>query len=157
MGGNIGIPILALAPPAQERVHVVECSSFQIALAPSLNPSAGVLLNITPDHLDRHGTMENYAAIKAKLVENADLAVIGIDDDVTSGIAGEFLKAGRKTVCVSVTKPAIEDDIVLEGDCLMRRGRPLDTDCRPCRNCLVARQHNGQNAAAAIARRAARV
>ena len=68
VGGNIGTPVLALAPPAQERVHVVECSSFQIDLAPSLNPSAGVLLNVTPDHLDRHGTMENYAAIKARLV-----------------------------------------------------------------------------------------
>ncbi len=80
MGGNIGTPILALEPPAADRFHVIECSSFQIDLAPSLAPSIGVLLNITPDHLDRHGTMENYAAIKERLVEAADLAVVGIDD-----------------------------------------------------------------------------
>jgi UDP-N-acetylmuramoylalanine--D-glutamate ligase len=152
IGGNIGIPILALAPPSQERVHVVECSSFQIALAPSLNPSVGVLLNITPDHLDRHGTIENYAAIKAKLVENADLAVIGIDDDLTSGISGELMKAGRKTVCVSVTKTAIEDGIVLDGACLMRRGGGRSTRIAGLAGIASLRgQHNGQNAAAAIA------
>jgi UDP-N-acetylmuramoylalanine--D-glutamate ligase len=152
IGGNIGIPVLALAPPSQERVHVVECSSFQIALAPSLNPSVGVLLNITPDHLDRHGTMENYAAIKAKLVENADLAVIGIDDDLTSGIAGERMKAGRKTVCVSVTKTAIEDGIVLDGEDLMRRGGGRSTRIAGLAGIASLRgRHNGQNAAAAIA------
>ena len=62
MGGNIGVGVLALPPPAKERVHVLELSSFQIDLTPTLNPTVGVLLNITPDHLDRHGTMENYAA-----------------------------------------------------------------------------------------------
>ena len=69
VGGNIGTPILSLSPPsACDRVHVIECSSFQIDLAPSLDPSVGVLLNVTPDHLDRHGTMENYAAVKERLV-----------------------------------------------------------------------------------------
>ncbi len=151
IGGNIGTPILALAR-RRERVHVVECSSFQIALAPSLNPSVAVLLNITPDHLDRHGTMENYAAIKAKLVENADLAVIEIDDNLTSGIAGDRMKAGRKTVCVSVTKTAIEDGIVLDGDCLMRRGGGRSTRIAGLAGIASLRgQHNGQNAAAAVA------
>jgi UDP-N-acetylmuramoylalanine--D-glutamate ligase len=112
----------------------------------------GVLLNITPDHLDRHGTMENYAAIKAKLVENADLAVIGIDDDLTSGIAGDRMKAGRETICVSVTKTAIEDGIVLDGDCLMRRGGGRSTRIAGLAGIASLRgQHNGQNAAAAVA------
>ena len=152
VGGNIGTPILALAPPAQTRVHVVECSSFQIALSPSLNPSVGVLLNITPDHLDRHGTMENYAAIKARLVENADLAVIGIDDGVTSGIAVERIKVGRKTVSVSVTKTAIEDGIVLDGEDLMRRSGGRSTRIAGLAGIASLRgAHNGQNAAAAVA------
>ena len=68
LGGNIGTPILDLPPPAPNRVHVVECSSFQIDLAPSIDPSVGLLINITPDHLDRHGTLEAYAAIKERLV-----------------------------------------------------------------------------------------
>jgi UDP-N-acetylmuramoylalanine--D-glutamate ligase len=152
IGGNIGTPILALAPPAQERVHVIECSSFQIALSPSLNPSVGVLLNIRPDHLDRHGTMENYAAIKARLVANADLAVIGIDDGVTRSVAGECLKAGRKTICVSVTKTGIEDGIVLDGDCLMRRNGGRSTRIAGLAGIASLRgAHNGQNAAAAVA------
>ena len=58
LGGNIGTAILSLEPPRTGRYHVIECSSFQIDLAPSLNPSIGVLLNVTPDHLDRHGTLE---------------------------------------------------------------------------------------------------
>ncbi|MBV9739551.1 MAG: UDP-N-acetylmuramoyl-L-alanine--D-glutamate ligase [Hyphomicrobiales bacterium] len=86
MGGNIGTPILALAPPAPERIHVIECSSFQIDLAPSLAPTLGVLLNITPDHLDRHGTMENYAAIKARLVARAEYALINFADEPSRAI-----------------------------------------------------------------------
>src|SRR5690606_32823796 len=78
-GGNIGTPVLALEPFAAGRAYVVECSSFQIDLAPSLAPSVGILLNITPDHLDRHGTMANYAAIKERLVAGSGLAVIGVD------------------------------------------------------------------------------
>ena len=86
MGGNIGTPILALEPPAEGRFHVVECSSFQIDLAPSLAPSIGVLLNITPDHLDRHGTMENYAAIKERLVARAGIAIVGLGDAPSAAI-----------------------------------------------------------------------
>ncbi|MGY2050970.1 UDP-N-acetylmuramoyl-L-alanine--D-glutamate ligase [Methylobacterium sp. JK268] len=95
MGGNIGTALLSLAPPSRERVHVVEMSSFQIDLTPTLAPSIGVLLNVTPDHLDRHGTMAHYAAIKERLVARADHAVIGVDDDYTRAIAGR--RAGPLT------------------------------------------------------------
>src|SRR5437870_11153713 len=64
-GGNIGVAILSLDPPAPGRAHVIECSSYQIDLAPSLDPSVGILLNVSPDHLDRHGAIGRYAAIKA--------------------------------------------------------------------------------------------
>lgn len=86
MGGNIGTPILALDPPSEERVHVVEVSSFQIDLAPSLDPTIGCLLNITPDHLDRHGTLDAYAGIKERLVAGARTALVGVDDDLTNAI-----------------------------------------------------------------------
>ena len=153
VGGNIGTPVLALAPPAQERVHVVECSSFQIDLAPSLDPSAGVLLNVTPDHLDRHGTMENYAAIKARLVAKADLAVIAIDDDISRAIADEAIKAGKPTIRVSVTTTAIEDEaIVLDGRRLLRLVSGRATPVADLSGIASLRgKHNGQNAAAAVA------
>jgi UDP-N-acetylmuramoylalanine--D-glutamate ligase len=59
MGGNIGTPILALEPFAAGRTYVIEVSSYQVDLAPALKPTIGVLLNVSEDHLDRHGTMDN--------------------------------------------------------------------------------------------------
>jgi UDP-N-acetylmuramoylalanine--D-glutamate ligase len=100
MGGNIGIPILSLAPPDLDRVHVVEMSSFQIDLTPSLRPSIGVLLNISPDHLDRHGTMERYAVIKERVVANADHPIIGEDDDWCRQIAEKLRLTQRSWVDV---------------------------------------------------------
>src|SRR5918995_1497252 len=101
MGGNIGTAILSLEPPAADRVHVVEMSSFQIDLTPSLRPTVGVLLNISPDHLDRHGTMEEYAAIKERLVAGAADAVVGIDDEASAAVAKRRLDAGAVIRMVS--------------------------------------------------------
>jgi UDP-N-acetylmuramoylalanine--D-glutamate ligase len=152
VGGNIGTPILALEKPARERVHVVECSSFQIDLARSLNPSAGVLLNVTPDHLDRHGTIENYAAIKARLVEKADLAVVGIDDDISRAIADELIKSGKRVIRVSVNNAPVEDGIVLSGTCLQRYSGGRSAPVADLTGIASLRgKHNGQNAAAAVA------
>src|SRR5262244_614899 len=83
MGGNIGTAILSLAPPDAARTHVIECSSYQIDLAPTLDPSVGILLNVTEDHLDRHGTLAHYAEVKERLVAGVQengMAVIGVDD-----------------------------------------------------------------------------
>ena len=86
MGGNIGVPVLALDSFAPGRVYVLEVSSYQIDLAPSINPSVGILINISPDHLDRHGTLENYAAIKERLVANSEVSLIGVDDEMSDAI-----------------------------------------------------------------------
>lgn len=80
LGGNIGTPILDLEPPSLYCVHVIEVSSFQIDLCPSLNPSVGILLNLTPDHIDRHGSFESYAAVKERLIEFSEVALVGVDD-----------------------------------------------------------------------------
>jgi UDP-N-acetylmuramoylalanine--D-glutamate ligase len=94
MGGNIGVPVLALDPPARDRFHVLELSSFQIDLTPNLAPTVGVLLNLTPDHLDRHGTMQSYAAVKERLVSAATIAGIGIDDDYAMAILKRKVATG---------------------------------------------------------------
>ncbi len=100
MGGNIGRAVLDLDPISGEpeevanQIYVVECSSYQIDLAPTLNPHVGVLLNLTPDHLERHGTMDNYCSIKERLVGNSDLAVIGVDDTYCLEIAQRLEDAG---------------------------------------------------------------
>lgn len=98
MGGNIGRPILDLEPLTGERFYVIEMSSFQIDLTPSVNPTVGVLLNITPDHLDRHGpaddlhlAMKNYAAIKERLLLGAKLAVIGADTGLSTNTVCDLI------------------------------------------------------------------
>lgn len=83
---------------------MVECSSYQIDLAPSLNPTAGILLNLTPDHLDRHGSMENYAAIKERLVAASDTAIIGVDDPYCEAIADRLYRGGVNVVRISKEK-----------------------------------------------------
>ena len=98
LGGNIGTAILALAPPAPNRIHVVEMSSFQIELTPTLAPTVGILLNISPDHLDRHGSIERYAQLKARVVEGAEHPIVGDDDDWCQDISERLRLANRSWV-----------------------------------------------------------
>ncbi len=151
MGGNIGTPILRLPSPAPGRVHVVECSSFQIDLAPTLAPSVGVLMNLTPDHLDRHGTMVNYAAIKARLVAGADLAVVSMDDPDSAAIAARLAAAGRRIKAISVAGHPIANGVTLEGTVLTRHRAGAATPVADLAGIPTLRgAHNAQNAAAAV-------
>ena len=107
-GGNIGNAILSLEPPRPGHAHVVECSSYQIDLTPSLDPTVGILLNISPDHLDRHGSLAHYAAIKARLlagVEPGGTAIIGVDDPWCRQIADEIEATGARLERVTVGRP----------------------------------------------------
>lgn len=146
MGGNIGTAILSLAPPSPDRIHVIELSSFQIDLTPSLDPSVGVLLNVTPDHLDRHGTLDLYAGIKARLIAGSDLAVVGIDDAPSRAIA-ESVTGALVRVHVGAASPegglAARDGAVFEAD----GARIADLDGIG----TLRGAHNWQNAAVAIA------
>lgn len=108
MGGNIGVPILSLEPPAADRFHVVEMSSYQIDLTPMLAPSVGVLLNVSPDHIDRHGTFENYAAIKARLPAQAKTAVVGVDDATVAGIAKDLVEASPNTTLIATRSKLVD-------------------------------------------------
>ena len=99
MGGNIGLPILAQDPLPEGGVYVLELSSYQIDLTQSLNCDVAVLLNITPDHLDRYESFEAYAASKARLFEmqletERHAAVIAEDDDQTRAIASVLGEKG---------------------------------------------------------------
>ncbi len=151
MGGNIGVPVLALEPFAPGRVYVLEVSSYQIDLAPSLKATVGILLNVTEDHLDRHGTMENYAAIKERLVAGADIAVIGVDDDWTRAAAERIERAGKNVVRVSVVTP-LRDGFYAEGSRIMRAASgKAETVADLAGIGSLRGAHNAQNAACAIA------
>ncbi|MBB4039287.1 UDP-N-acetylmuramoylalanine--D-glutamate ligase [Microvirga flocculans] len=151
MGGNIGTAILSLEPPSDNRIHVIECSSFQIDLAPSLAPSIGVHLNLSPDHLDRHGTMELYAAIKERLVAKADFAVIGIDDPMSRAIAVACESRGVNVARISV-EPLGAKGVFADGETLVE---VTASDAAPVANLSgigsLRGAHNAQNAAAAVA------
>ena len=95
VGGNIGKAVFLLRQPVKDRVYVLELSSFQIDLMPGLRPDVGILTNLTPDHLDRHGTMENYAAVKARMFARqgaGDTALCGVDDAWCATIADSIAR-----------------------------------------------------------------
>jgi len=154
MGGNIGVPVLDLVPFAPGRVYVLEVSSYQIDLAPSLHPTVGILTNVTEDHLDRHGSMENYAAIKALLpasVEQGGTAVIGVDDRWTREAAARIERAGKTVVRVSVESP-VRDGFYAEGTRIVRStGGKAYPAAQLAGIGSLRGTHNAQNAACAIA------
>ncbi|MCB1485986.1 MAG: UDP-N-acetylmuramoyl-L-alanine--D-glutamate ligase [Bauldia sp.] len=151
VGGNIGTPILKLDPPRTGRYHVIEVSSFQIDLAPGINPSLGVLLNVTPDHLDRHGTMERYAGIKERLVAAAKTAVIAVDDKITQAIADRLEQAGRRIVRVSTRLP-LASGFYAEGSVIYEAENGAATEVVRLDGVSSLRGlHNAQNAAVAVA------
>ncbi len=179
MGGNIGVPILSLEPALSvapsvahqqlARVHVIEMSSFQIDLTPSLDPSIGVLLNISADHLDRHGpsddpalAMKNYAAIKARLVFSADSSVIGMEDgfphegDLCEPIFHALEHSSRLDMAFVRGKVGFAEMVYCEGRRLRRlHGLPTNggyeevlVDLDKVRT--LRGSHNAENAAAAF-------
>jgi len=154
MGGNIGVPVLALEPFMQNRVYVLEVSSYQIDLAPSLRATVGILLNVTEDHLDRHGTIENYAALKTLLpasVEKGGTAVIAVDDRWTRSAADRIERAGHKVVRVSTTGP-LRDGYFAEGTRIMRADNGKAHPAVQLAGIGSLRGlHNAQNAACAVA------
>ncbi len=111
--------MLTLDPPAANRFYVVECSSYQIDLAPSINPSAGILLNLTPDHLDRHGTMQHYADVKERLVAGSKNAIVGVDDSYCSQIADRIERAGVAVTRIS-RRLALQDGIYADGSRILK-------------------------------------
>jgi UDP-N-acetylmuramoylalanine--D-glutamate ligase len=155
VGGNLGTPILELQPPARSRTHVIECSSFQIDLAPTLDASVGVLINLSPDHLDRHGTMREYAAVKERLItgiERGGTAVIGVDDEFCEKIADDAERAGMKIVRVSVKRKFFNNGIFFDGENVLEIQNGKQAASIPLRGITSLRGlHNGQNAAAAYA------
>jgi UDP-N-acetylmuramoylalanine--D-glutamate ligase len=150
MGGNIGTNILDLAPPAANSVHVIEMSSFQIDLTPSLAPTIGVQMNVTADHLDRHGTMEAYAAIKERMVASAEIAVCGVDDGWSKAMADRRAATGRALTRFSTGR--LISGVSARGGVVARIAGGEEFEIARLSGAASLRgQHNAQNAAAAAA------
>jgi UDP-N-acetylmuramoylalanine--D-glutamate ligase len=154
MGGNIGTAILSLEPPRKGRVHVIEMSSYQIDLTPSLDPTVGILLNLSEDHIDRHGTMAHYAEVKERLVAGVQpqgTAIVGVDDGFCRNIADRLERAGKRVVRVSVRYP-LPDGIYVEHETILRAAGAARSEIARIGGIGSLRGlHNAQNAACAAA------
>jgi UDP-N-acetylmuramoylalanine--D-glutamate ligase len=153
LGGNIGRAVLDLPPFTADPIYVLELSTFQIDLTPSLAPDAAALINITPDHLDRHGTVEAYAAIKARVFDHlpaGGTAVSGVDDAYSCAIANRL--RGPYAVKRIAVGHAVEtgvwakDGMLTEVESGVERGRVSLDGIGSLRGA-----HNWQNAAVAYA------
>ena len=153
VGGNLGEPALDLLSPAgaaasvePTQLYVLELSSFQLDATRSLDLKAAVVLNVTPDHLDRYATVEEYAASKARIFERSETAVINLDDPLVVAMP----RAGQKIVGFSL-RAAIGADYAIamhEGQWwLTRRGEPL----MAVASMKIKGLHNAANALASLA------
>src|SRR6185437_1970148 len=154
IGGNIGLPVLSLAPLGQGGIYVLEMSSYQLELTNSLVFEVALLLNITPDHLDRHGGMDGYIASKKRIFAGQtarQAAVVGVDDDICKTIADKLGASGHRVVPISAEHIA-PGGVYVAGTNLIddiggQQAAVLDLATLP----RLPGRHNWQNAAAAFA------
>ncbi|HEV8013925.1 MAG TPA: UDP-N-acetylmuramoyl-L-alanine--D-glutamate ligase [Stellaceae bacterium] len=154
VGGNLGVPALSLAPLGADGVYALEMSSYQLELTKSLAFDVAILLNITPDHLDRHGGMDGYVAAKVRIFAGQtarQAAVIGLDDDICKSVADKLRAGGHRIVPISAEHVApggvYVADTRLIDDLDHRQAAALDLGALP----RLPGRHNWQNATAAFA------
>jgi UDP-N-acetylmuramoylalanine--D-glutamate ligase len=155
IGGNIGQPALALAEPGPKTIYVLEISSYQVDLSPGLSADVAVLSNVTPDHIDRHGSLENYAAVKMALLKQtkkSGLNVVGVDDAHCSAIFTRLTSnGGPPCLAVSVGKVLGRGIFVLDGQLYDAQQDRAAKVMNLAAAAHLPGAHNWQNAALAYA------
>lgn len=151
VAGNIGYPLSAVAMESKpEDVSVVEVSSFQLESIETFHPRVAALTNITEDHLNRHGTMEEYIRLKKRLFENqteADFAVLNLDDPTLAAMAGD-LKG--QVAFFSRTQPVENGAFVENGQIVWQWNGARRMICE-ADQILIPGPHNLENALTATA------
>ena len=143
-GGNLGEPALDLLQQPTPGLYVLELSSFQLETTHSLRTATSTVLNVTPDHMDRYSSLEDYAAAKARIFDGCDVAVINADDPLVRTMP----RAGQAVVSFSLVSR--DADYTLEQvpePMIVRRGEPL----LPLSSMRLQGLHNAANAMAALA------
>ncbi|MDF2367768.1 UDP-N-acetylmuramoyl-L-alanine--D-glutamate ligase, partial [Sneathiella sp.] len=155
LGGNIGTPVMDLPELEPEGSYVLELSSYQLDLTPSWRADVAILLNITPDHLDRHGDMEGYAAVKKRIFQHQDengVAIINIDDPLCEHIATCLAIHGEgRLIPISTTSPIDGGVSVIDGRLEDRSSSDQSWTMDISKIGSLRGRHNWQNAAAAVA------
>jgi UDP-N-acetylmuramoylalanine--D-glutamate ligase len=151
VGGNIGVPLSAqVAASTPDTVHVVEVSSFQLETIQTFHPWIAVLLNFSPDHLDRHATVEEYARAKAKIFENQnerDWVVINADDPQALALA----RSGRGRQLRFSMNASIEEGVVVTSGAISYRHEGEDQSMVPLAAVKLIGPHLRADVAAAAA------
>jgi UDP-N-acetylmuramoylalanine--D-glutamate ligase len=149
--GNIGSPVIeAAAASRPEDILVAEISSFQLEGIRDFRPVSSAILNITPDHLDRHKTFDNYVDAKARIFENQgpeDFVILNADNPITAGLA---LRCRAKVLYISRERVLDTGAFVEDGHIIVKRGSKTQRVCRVDR-LRIRGDHNIENALAAAA------
>jgi UDP-N-acetylmuramoylalanine--D-glutamate ligase len=155
VGGNIGTPALALPALGAAGIYVLELSSYQLEITPSLKPTVAVLLNITPDHIDRHGDMAGYIAAKERIFQHQgadDTAIIGIDDEPSRAMRQRIAaRKAARVVSISSTRPTPGGVSGAGGKLVDDLGGKAETVLDLASVATLPGEHNWQNAAASYA------
>jgi UDP-N-acetylmuramoylalanine--D-glutamate ligase len=150
VGGNIGVPLSAqVAASTPDLIHVVEASSFQLETTDQFRPWIAVLLNLSADHLDRHDSLEEYAAAKGRIFSNQqadDFAVVNVDDAASLALA----RTRARLVPLSPSA-AIADGIVVTSEAVAHRGAGVDAPLVPVSAVRLLGRHLLTDVAAAAA------
>jgi UDP-N-acetylmuramoylalanine--D-glutamate ligase len=150
LAGNVGTPLISqVAAMKSDGVAVVELSSFQLELIETFRPNIGALLNITPDHLDRHKTMEGYSAAKARLFENQtelDAAILNADDAATVKLAPK-----KPQVYWFSRKSMVEQGACVRGNEIVFVEKGREEAVLKVEDIPLAGAHNLENILAAVA------
>lgn len=155
VGGNIGTGVLDLAPLHSNAIYVLEMSSYQLDLVKSLHCDVAVFMNLSPDHLDRHGGMDGYQAAKMRIFQNQtekDVAVIGFDDVYTQSIAiGLTARGPQRVVQISSTYTLGKGISAVDGRLYDNQSGKAEFVGKLDECPALLGRHNYQNAAAAYA------
>ena len=150
VGGNIGTPAISFADQARpDTWTVLEVSSFQLETIVSFRPRIAVILNITPDHLDRHKTFANYVNAKARIFENQrpdDFAVLNADDPTTAGLAG---RTHAQLFWFSRKREVEKGSFIRSGHILFRDGKS-EREIMPLSEIPLKGAHNLENVLAGV-------
>ena len=152
LGGNIGVAVLDTDMPSADGCFVIELSSYQLDLCPTFSPDISVLLNITPDHIDRHGSLQGYAEAKARIFRGAGTAIIGVDDKPSCAVFDDVSAAGERNIFpISVTQKPKGGVYVSDGVLVDNRDSTAQQVGDMSDAPVLSGAHNHQNAAAVYA------
>ena len=159
VGGNLGVPALSLSALDGDGIYVLELSSYQLELVPSAIFDIAVLLNISPDHLDRHGGLDGYVAAKMRIFDGqrgGQTAIVGVDDDVTRAAYDRLAGTGNQAVVPISAHGPVKGGVYTQDGWLVdgrQSGGERVIDLSIIQT--LPGWHNAQNAAAAYAAAAA--